>query len=135
VLPLYAHKRAARTNYVHPLGLQQPMLKQSALGLETRLSSGALQIRHREIQLYHVSLTESGLGLVAALLAEMAIVALVQGACRPHHYSRTTDTTSRVSRLLPGSAAHAVFVLLTVGAACAALNALVLTGGALKIRP
>jgi len=101
------------------------MLRQDTLGLETRLSSAALQIRHREIQLYHESLTESGLGLMAALLAEMAILTLVHGATKLHHYSRK-DVSDPI--LIPGSATHAVFVLLIVGSACAALNALVVAG-------
>ena len=101
------------------------MLKQDTRGLETRLSSTALQIRYREIQLYHESFTESGLGLMSALLTEMAIMGLVRGATNLHHYSRK-DVGDPV--LVPGSATHAVFVLLLVGSACAALNALVVAG-------
>jgi hypothetical protein len=59
------------------------MLKQSRSTLKSYLDVEGIKIQEKEMLLYHESLTEKGLGLGAALIAELSLMCLVEGALRP----------------------------------------------------
>ena len=55
------------------------MLGQQQRALETFLVEASARISDKQVELHHHSLTEhGGIGLIAALMAELALLALVQ---------------------------------------------------------
>mmetsp|Transcript_25585 Transcript_25585/g.30316 ORF Transcript_25585/g.30316 Transcript_25585/m.30316 type:complete len:232 (-) Transcript_25585:250-945(-) len=120
------------------------MLSQSRVNLAAYINKEVIKIRNKELELYHHSLTEKGIGLISALIAELAFFALMKGSFREwsftsrnplyrHHEEHVYDMTKEQS------ANHyylsAALAICLIFAFTAALNSVVVCGCAIVYGP
>eukprot|EP00618_Florenciella_parvula_P008816 CAMPEP_0119520838 /NCGR_PEP_ID=MMETSP1344-20130328/36740_1 /TAXON_ID=236787 /ORGANISM="Florenciella parvula, Strain CCMP2471" /LENGTH=91 /DNA_ID=CAMNT_0007558763 /DNA_START=93 /DNA_END=364 /DNA_ORIENTATION=+ len=91
------------------------MIGQSRTYLSTRLISHAIRIREKELNLFHESLTESGLGLGAAFICECAFEVLIEYGSAGREWPHAAI----------GKTWQSVFVVLMVMTICIAINCVV----------
>lgn len=120
------------------------MLSQSRVNLAAYINKEVIRIKNKELELYHESLTEKGIGLISALIAELAFVALMKGSFREwsfasrnplyrradqHVYDMTPEQLTRHKQLSGFLAICLIFAF------TAALNSVVVCGSAIVYGP
>ena len=99
------------------------MLNQSRNEVAASLHAKGLRIREKELHLFHDSLTESGLGLGGAIIAEIAFEALIELG-----FDGSDDWEG-----FPGC--RMAFILLMALTLCIAVNCTVICGSAVVFGP